>query len=231
MPQPANQISLRTAALIAGLAILVSAIAAPFAELYVYPKLVVPYKALETAQNIIAHKPLFIAAIFGYLVTFICDLVITWALYILLKPVNEHLALLTALFRLVYTIIALVALQNLVSAYQQLDTPRYLTMFKEDQLYAQVMVYLRAFRNHWYFGIIFFSLHLLLLGYLVIRASYIPRIMGALLILAGAGYMLTTLRPYLFASVNVDFASYTFYGELVFMLWLLFKGSRMKELT
>jgi hypothetical protein len=229
MTTPAANISLRKAALITGLAILASAIAAPFAELYVYPKLVVPYKTVETATNIIANKALFIAAIFSYLVAFICDLVITWALYILLKPVSEHLALLTALFRLVYTVIALVALQNLVSVFQQLDTPGYLTIFREDQLYAQVMIYLRAFRNHWYFGIIFFAIHLMFLGYLVIRSGYIPTIVGVLLIITGLGYLLTTIRPYLFPGINVDFARYTFYGELIFMLWLLFKGSKIKE--
>ncbi len=52
-----NFLKLRnTAALIAGLAIPSFVIVAPFAELYVYPKLVVPYKAAETAKNIIEHK-------------------------------------------------------------------------------------------------------------------------------------------------------------------------------
>jgi Domain of unknown function (DUF4386) len=122
-----NKTSLGGAALITGLAILMSVIAAPFAEMFVYPKLVVPYKTVETAANILTHKTLFIAAIFAYLITFLCDLVITWALYVLLKPVNEHLSLLTALFRLVYTVIALVALNNLITAFRLLNTPEYLT--------------------------------------------------------------------------------------------------------
>jgi len=50
-----------------------------------------------------------------------------------------------------------------------------------------------------------------------------------LLIIAGLGYVLTTLKPYLFPDINLDFAEYTFYGELIFMLWLLIKGSRIKE--
>ncbi|MBA4141064.1 MAG: DUF4386 family protein [Segetibacter sp.] len=83
------------------------------------------------------------------------DVVIAWALYILLKPVNENLSLLTAWFRLVYTVIALVALNNLVTVFQLLDTPGYLKVFEPDQLYGHAMLYLRAFRNHWYFGIIF----------------------------------------------------------------------------
>jgi hypothetical protein len=225
----ANKTSLRVAALITGFAILGSVMAAPFAELYVYPKLVVRDNAAETAKNIIGNESLFIAAIFCYFLTFLFDIVIAWSLYILLKPVNENLSLLTAWFRLVYSIIALAALNNLVSVLQLLTNPDYSTLLQPDQLNAQAMIYLRAFRNHWYFGILFFGMHLVLLGYLVFRSHYIPKILGVVLIITGSGYLLTTIRPYLFPNVNVDFAKYTFYGELIFMLWLLIRGARIKE--
>lgn len=225
----ANKTSLRTAALVAGLSLLMMVIAAPFAELFVFPKLIVPGNAAETAQNIIANKTLFTSAIFGYLVTFLCDLVAAWALYILLKPVNENLSLLTALFRVVYTLIALVALLNLVTVLRLLDTPASAGLFQPDQLPAQIMYLLNTFKSHWYFGLLFFGIHLGLLGYLVFRSNYIPRILGVLLIIAGSGYLLTNLKPFLFPGINLDFAEYTFYGELIFMLWLLIKGSRIKE--
>lgn len=93
--------SLRTAALVSGWALLGSAVAAPFAEMYVLPKLVLPYQAAETAANIRAHEGLFTAAIFAYFVTFVLDVVLAWSLYRLLKPVNHALAQLTAAFRLV----------------------------------------------------------------------------------------------------------------------------------
>lgn len=224
-----NKTSLSAAALIAGIGLLIMVIAAPFSELFVYPKLIVPDNATETIQNIIANKPLFISGIFGYLLTFICDLVVAWALYLFLKPVNENLSLLTAWFRLVYTVIALAALLNLVTVLQLLNTSNTLTGFQPDQLHAQVMLSLDAFRNQWHFGLLFFGVHLGLLGYLVLRAKYIPGILGIFLIIAGLGYLLTTLKPFLFPSINVDFAEYTFYGELIFMLWLLIRGSRIKE--
>jgi hypothetical protein len=221
--------SLRTAALITGLALLGSVIAAPFAEMYALPKLVVPYKAAETAKNISEHSGLFTAAIFAYFITFFLDVVLSWSLYILLKPVNTSLSLLTAWLRLVYTIIALVALNNLVTALRLLTTPEYLTLFQPDQLQAYAMVYLRAFKNHWYFGLLFFGIHLVFLGYLVYKSGYIPKILGVVLAITGLGYLLTTVRPYLFPEINVDFAQFTFYGELLFMLWLLIRGSRIKE--
>lgn len=223
-----NTTTLGTAALIAGIGLLVMAIAAPFAEMYAYPQLVIPENAAQTLQNLIANKTLFTSAIFGYLVAFLCDVLVAWALYILLKPVNENLSLLTAWFRLVYTVIALVALLNLVTVLRLL-APVYSTMLQPDQLQAQVMLSLNTFRSHWYFGLLFFGIHLGLLGYLVFVSKYAPRILGVLLVIAGAGYILTTLKPYLFPALNLDFAEYTFYGELIFMLWLLIKGPRIKE--
>lgn len=229
MATTTNKTSLRTAALIAGIGLLIMVVAAPFAELFVFPKLVVSGNAAETAQNIIANKTLFTSAIFAYLITFICDLIVAWALYVLLKPVNEELSLLTAWFRWVYTVIALDALLNLVTVLRILNTSDSLTGSQPDQFSAQVMLSIQAFRSHWYFGLIFFGMHLGLLGYLAIRSKYIPSILGMLLIIAGSGYLLTNLKPFLFPTINLDFAEYTFYGELIFMLWLLIKGPRIQE--
>jgi hypothetical protein len=224
-----SKISLRRAALIAGLGLLIMVITAPYAELFVFPKLIVIDNAVITIQNIIANKTLFVSGIFGYLITFICDIVVAWALYVLLKPVNEDLSLLTSWFRLVYAVISLVALLNLVSVLRLLNSSDYLTLYQPDQLHTQVMSFIRAFRDQWNFGLLFFGIHLLILGYLVIRSKYIPKILGILLIIAGLGYLLTTLKPYLFPDINIDFARYTYYGELIFMLWLLIRGSRIKD--
>lgn len=224
-----NTISLRTAAVIAGIGLLIMAIAAPFAELFVYPRLVVPGNAVETVNNILANETLFRAGILGYLIAFICDVLVAWALYILLKPVNENLSLLTAWFRLVYAVIAFVALLNLVTVSGLLSASDPLAGSQPDQLYAQVMFSLTTFRSHWNFGSLFFGIHLGLLGYVVFRSNYIPRIIGILLIIAGLGYLLSNLEPFLFPNANLDFVEYTFYGELIFMLWLLIKGSKIKE--
>src|SRR6266508_4457851 len=224
-----SKTSLARAAIIAGIGLLIMVITAPFAELYVLPKLIVPANAAETVRNIIANQTLFTSAIFGYLITFICDLVVAWALYIFLKQVNKNLSLITAGFRWVYTGIALFALLNLVTVLRLSNISDILPILQPDQLHAQVMLSLNTFRTQWHFGLLFFGIHLGLLGYLVFRSKYIPKILGVLLTIAGLGYVLTTLKPYLFPTVNLDFAEYTFYGELIFMLWLLIKGSRIKE--
>ncbi len=222
-------ISLRRAALIAGLTILMMALIAPYSELFVYPKLINPTNAAETVRNITNNKTLFVSAIFGYLLTASGDIVVSWALYILLKPVNGFLSLLTAWFRLVFSVISLVTILNLVAVFRLLTNHDYVTMFGQTQLYAQVMLYLTTFRSGYHFAIIFFSIHLILLGCLIFKSRFIPNVMGLLLIISGLGYLTDALKPFLFADFNSVFITITFFGELIFMLWLLIKGSRIKE--
>jgi hypothetical protein len=158
-------LTLRQAALIAGFAYLLMPVA--FAEFSLWPKLVIPGHIEQTVQNITAHGGLFVAAILCYLITLIEDVVIAWALYVLLVPVNRSLSLLTAWFRLVYTVIALFAVLNLVTVFRILNTPDYMTNFGSQQLHAQVRLLLNSFRYDWNMGLVLFGIHLVLLGYLI----------------------------------------------------------------
>src|SRR5687767_3172008 len=94
-------ISMGTAALIAGFPLML--FTAPYGEFYVFGKLIVYKDAAQTTQNLIEHPKLFISGIFAMLLTFIYDIVLAWACYIFLRPVNPWLSLLGAWFRLVYT--------------------------------------------------------------------------------------------------------------------------------
>ncbi len=228
MTNPEGQISIQKAALTAGLALLALVLVAPFAELYVYPTLVVPGNATATATNIGAHKGLFVAGLFAYLLSFLLDMVEAWALYYVLKPVNARLSLVMAAFRLVYSLVLLVALLHLVTAFRLLEPSDYLTGFTGAQVRQQAMLELYTFRMIEHFGIAFFAVHLVLLGVLTFRSMYIPWPLGVLLLVTGAGYLVTSLKPFLFPDIPTGFISFTFYGELVFMLWLLFRGPRIK---
>jgi len=200
----------------------------PFAEFLVYQKLVIPGNPEETVKNIKSHETLFISGIFSYLINFICDVIVAWALFFLLKPVNESLSLLTAWFQLVYAAISLVALLHLITVLRVLNMVNAEPTLASSETTNQVMQSLHAFRDGWTFGFFFFAIHLMLLGYLVFKSVYIPRIIGVLLFIAGAGYLINTLQPYLFPRVNIDYISITYFGELIFMFWLLIKGPRIK---
>jgi Domain of unknown function (DUF4386) len=84
---PNEGLTLRQAALIAGFAYLLSPVTT--AEFSIMPKLVIPGNIEETVQNLSAHSGHFVAAILCYLITFLEDVVIAWALYVLLAPVSK----------------------------------------------------------------------------------------------------------------------------------------------
>jgi hypothetical protein len=221
-------LTLRQAALVAGLAYLLNPVT--YAE-YVYPKLVITGNTEQTVQNISSHGGLFLAALFCYLISFIGDIVIAWALYVLLAPVNRSLSLLTAWFQLVYAAVALGGLLNMVSVFRLLNTPAYLTFFGSSQLHAQVYLLVNSFQYDWAISMVLFGTHLVLLGYLIYRSGYIPRILGILLVIDGLGWVTESLRPYLFPNAHLGFLFITFLGELFFMLWLLIRGWKIQEPT
>lgn len=226
--QSIDSAPLRRAALIGGLSLLAMTVAAPFAELLVYSKLVVERNPAQTIANILAHHTLFIFGIFGYVITFAFDVVAAWAFYVLLKPVNSNYSLLTAWFRLVYTVIALAAVANLFVVLR-LVSGDYSTIFSPGQLDAQVKLAFTAFRSDWSFGFLFFGIHLVMLGALVIRSRYIPTLLGVLLVIAGLGWAVTTLGPLFFPDIRLQLVKLTFFGEMIFMVWLLLGGPRIKE--
>jgi Domain of unknown function (DUF4386) len=227
MKNPSSEISLGKFALIAGIAMVFMG-TTPYAEFFVYHRLVVSGSAEVTIKNILANKNLFISGIFGYLVNFIADVVAAWAFYGLLKPVNEMLSLLAAWLRLVYTIISLAALLNLLTVLRLVNSSENLTIFDADQLHYQVMFSLHAFKDGWSFAYYFFGIHLMLLGYLIFKSTYIPRIIGVLLIADGIGWILITVQPVLLPHINLDFIAITFFGELVLLFWLFIKGPKIQ---
>lgn len=223
--------TLRQAALVAAFTAFVPLLlgGVPFAEFYVFARLIVPGDTAETVRNIQANRGLFLVGVFAHLVTFVADVILAWAFYVLLVPVHRALSLLMAWFRLVYTAVALGAFMHLVSAFRLLDDGAYREAFGAELLHAQVEVLIKAFKYEWSLSLVIFGFHVVLLGYLVARSGYIPRILGILLAIAGVSYMLYYLRPYLYPDLDLEFLFVAFFGELIFSIWLLVRGWRIPE--
>lgn len=219
-----TDISLRLSAIVAGLGLLIMAILAPIANFGVLQKLIVSGDATNTANKIIASAGLFRIGIFVFLIVAILDLVVAWALYVLLKPINESLSLLAAWFRIVYAAIFVSALNNLLIVLQLLNGSDYLKAFETNQLHAQVMLSLNAFTDGWNIGLAIFGLHLLVLGYLVFKSGYLPKFLGILVVIAGLGYLIDNLGKLLSPNYNVTIAMFTFIGEVLLIFWLLWRG-------
>ena len=90
---------------------------------------------------------------------------------------------------------------------------------------------LHTFRYDWSMSLVLFGIHLVLLGYLIFRSRYIPWIIGILLVIDGLGWVIDSIGPYLLPNLPLGFITITFFGELIFMLWLLIRGWKLHEPT
>jgi hypothetical protein len=220
--------TLRKAALIAGIGYILM-IGSPVAESMFYHGLVDLRDATGTVKNITDHAALVHYSIILYLINFMGDILAAWGLYILFKPANENLSLLSAWLRIIYSVMGLVAVMNLLTVLQLTSRYNYLRAFTNDQLQAQVMIALRSFRDDWLFSFTFFGIYLILLGYLAFISKYVSKIVGIFLMIAGAGWLTDSLQPLLFPNVSLSIGMITGFGELIFMFWLFIKGVRLKE--
>ncbi len=219
-------LTLRNAALVAGFTYLLSPAAC--AE-YLYRKLVVSGDIEHTLANITAHRSTFLAAFLAYFAAFIGDIVMAWALYYLLAPVHRALTLLMVWFQVVYAAMVLCGTISLGVVIDLLTAPQFLAAFGAGPLHAQIKLLLDSFRTYYEMGLVLFGIHLVLLGYLVFRSQYIPKFIGILLAINGLGWIADSLQPYLLPDVHLRFLFATFFGEIVFMFWLLIRGWKIPE--
>ena len=226
-------VSQRQAALVAGISLILMAVSAGFAYGFVFNSLVVPGDAAATTANLAASEALFRAGIFGWLFILILDVVVAWALYVFLRAANQSLSLLTAWLRLSYAALLGAGLLSLVIVLLLAGSADYLSVFDADQVSALVVLFLDAFEGIWGIGLVVFGCHLLLLGYLVLQADYVPGILGILLIIAAAGYLIVSLAELLLptyatytAMLELVFTVPMIIGELGFGVWLLIKGGK-----
>lgn len=222
-----NELSLKTAAIVAGLGLLGMAILAGYANFSILQNLVIAGDAKATAENIVAAAGIFRLGALLLLIVAILDVVVAWALYGLLLPAGKALSLLTAWFRVVYAAIFAIAISNLFLVVRLLTGNSY--GMEAIQAQIQAMILLDAFQNGWDAGLLIFGLHLVCLGYLVFRSGYIPKWLGGLLIIAGLGYLLDSLGKFLIPNNTILISQFTFIGEVALIFWLLWKGVKLNQ--
>ncbi|WP_340065702.1 DUF4386 domain-containing protein [Ascidiimonas aurantiaca] len=223
--------SLKKAAIFAGLGLLVMTLSWLSADYLVFQKLTALDNVTQVANNIRANTIQFRMGIFGLLIVVFCDLAVAWALYFFFKPVNQSISLFAAWLRLVYTLFLGIALLNYLDILQLTNEADYLKVFQIDVLNAEIMLSIHSFYSDWHFGLIFFGFHLALLGYLAFKASYVPKVIGLLLMVTGASYLIDYTGKLLSPDFEVTYSLILGWGELIFMFWLLIKGSAVREQT
>ncbi|MEZ6030173.1 MAG: DUF4386 domain-containing protein [Hyphomonadaceae bacterium] len=215
---------------IGGLAYLAIFVLAILANFIVFQPLGVKGDAVATAANIAASEPVYRAGVAAFLAVLIADLIVGWALFVVLRPVNESLSLLALIFRAAYTIAHVGVVLGLLSALTFATVP-----VVSDGLGAgaSAMAY-QALAGHglgFTVTLIFFGVHLLLLGVLIARSGYMPRLIGWLVVLAGLAYALDGFATVLLGSFGafsgaaaIAVIVSTLIGEGALMIWLIAKG-------
>ncbi|MCI0441121.1 MAG: DUF4386 domain-containing protein [Chloroflexi bacterium] len=219
---------------IAGAMYLITIAPAVFNEFFVLrTTVIVRGDATQTAENIIDHEQLFRVGIASDLAGFTGIVVLTLALYVLLKPVNRHLAMLGAFWRLVEAAILCVATLGSSIALALLSGADYLRTFDTDQLHSLAWLALLARGYGYNIALIALGLGSTVFSYLLLRSGYIPKVLAAagvfssLFVLTAAFWFIVSPST---ASVP-QLASYAalFIYEVTLGSWLLVKGARIQS--
>jgi hypothetical protein len=195
-------------------------------------KLIVYGDAAATAQNIMASAGQFRIGFIGDLLAALLFFLAAWALYVLLKPVNKNLALLFLLLNLSGVILQCASDLFLVASQMLLSSPNYLNVFQANQLQALAMFSLYLYKNGFMIAQLFYGAWLFPLGYLVFKSGFIPRILGVLLMLHCAFWLMTFLQFFLFPAFNaIIYISYPlgFVAEFGLSLWLIIMGVKIPK--
>lgn len=191
--------------MVVGIAFITSVIIVTIVDDFLLANFVVPGDTAALAIDIESNGNRFGFAVTGYLLVLALDSIIGLALYVVLKPFNKNLALLTATLRLLYAGIVIGGLFALVI--------HVVDVFE----YATIKL----------FGYIFFSLHIFVLGYSVFNSGYIPKILGVLLIIASFTYIVFFIDLHLSEIIEVIIMSTMAIAEFSLSIWLMVKRSRL----
>lgn len=222
-----SETSVRNASITAGVGLLLMSALSGFGNFVAVAGLVTQRDADQTAKDISNSETLFRFGILSLVVVVALDVVVALALYGVFSPVSKRVSMLAASLRLVYAGVFMVAIGQLIGVLRLLGNDRYLSVFSADQLHAQALVGVNAFTDLWHAGLFLFGLHLIVIGYLAYRSSYVPSFLGVLLAVAGLGYVVDTCGVVLSRGTWTDVSSFTFLGEFLLALWLVIRGRRL----
>jgi len=164
---------------------------------------------------------LLIACFAGAVLT---DLVVAWALWVFFAPVDRRLSAIAAWCRVVYAVAFGIAVTSLASAANALGAGSN----PSGPVQREAMADITRFQDIWALSLGLFGVHLLLIGLLAFRSGYVPRWIGALVAISGAGYVIDTIGG-LFSGYSLEVGAVTFVGEVVLMIWLLVRGRSVRR--
>jgi len=200
-----------------------------FGMIYVPSQLLVAGNGAETASNIMASESLFRQSIISALTVQVINIFLVLALYKLLRPVNKTMAVLMVVFSLVAVPIAMLNELNHFAVLLLSTDAVNMAGFNAEQLQALIPLFLDLHEYGLSIAGIFWGLWLFPMGYLIYRSGYLPKFLGVLLMIGCFGYLVDSLAIFLLPGSQVNVATFTFWGEILFPLWLLIRGVDVEQ--
>jgi hypothetical protein len=229
-PRPATLVR---PARIAGLCYLMVIAGGLYAEVFVRASLLVPGDAAATARAIAADETLWrwgVAVHLLYLVPAIVTNVLICGLFRAVEPTLARLAL---VFSVVGVMIEAASLLHLYVPLAMIEESGALTALGEGQRQALSYLAIGLFDTGFGFALLFFAGFCVLIGTLILRSRLIPRVIGALMILAGLCYVVNTLALILSPTLSDRLIPGILLpiglAELSLALWLTAKGVQVEE--
>jgi len=225
-----TQTSPHLKARITGVFYLLTILTGIFAQGFVSGRLVVD-DAAATATNILTHQSLFQLGFAVYLIEMACQIAMTALFYDLLKPAGKSISLVAAFLGLTGCIIKSLSRLFFIAPLFILGGAHYLRAFSAEQLQALALLFLKANDHGAAIALVFFGFYALLTGYLIVRSTFMPRILGVLSVFGGLGWLTFLYQP-LGYRLFPYIAALGILGAALLMLWLLVFGvneQRWKE--
>ena len=188
--------------------------------------------ASQVYQAMMTNEGSFRLGLVVALTTGFLFLATAWGLYVLLRRVNENLALLFLLLNAVGVAIQGASMLSLVSAMLQGDGASHMQAYSAAQLEGLAYLSINVYKMGWVTAQLFFGTWLFPLGYLVYRSGFLPRFLGVLLVLDGVAVLIWFLQALLlpdYPAIHYPGLALSFVAELGLGLWLLVKGVKVVD--
>lgn len=217
----------RTRARIAGALYLLVIVGGTFAELGVRGALVVGGDPAATARNLLAHGFRFRLGFVAELLICAVNVPLCLLFYDLFRSVSRTAARYVVAFTLIGSAVEAAALLAHFAPLVLLAGPGTAAL---PAAQAQALAYasLRLFERGFAAALVFFAGYCLSLGWLVLKSTFMPRVLGALLMLGGACYLANSLADFLAPALAARLVPWILLppglGEISIMLWLLVAG-------
>lgn len=181
----------------------------------------------EVYTSLVSNAGSFRLALVVALLSAFLFLMAAWALYVLLRPLNAHLALLFLLLNAVGVAIQCASMFPLISGLLLGDSASRMQVYSAAQLEGLTYWSIGLYKTSFVTAQLFFGTWLFPLGYLVYKSSFLPKFLGVILMLDGVGVLIWFLQVLLlpdYPAISYPAFALGFVAEVGLGLWLLVKG-------